>query len=122
MLTLWNINDDDDNVIILVIPREPASLGCHVADATRSRSPVGSSVVLGMRACLSFPLVAAGCRSGRGCRCRPCWAFAVIHLALVCWALAVGCQSLSSLHAVIESLGGGHHFGWLGLFVVVWLA
>ena len=55
MLTLWNINDDDDNVVVLVIPREPASLGCHVADATRSRSPVGSSVVLGTWACLSRP-------------------------------------------------------------------
>ena len=122
MLTLWNINDDDDNVVVLVIPREPASLGCHVADATRSRSPVGSSVVLGTWACLSFPLVAAGSRSGRGCRCRPCWAFAVIRLALVCWALAVGCRSLSSLRAVIESLGGGRRFGRLGFFVVVWLA
>ena len=122
MLTLWNINDDDDNVVVVVIPREPASLGCHVADATRSRSPVGSSVVLGTWACLSFPLVAAGRRSGRRCHCHPCWAFAVIRLALVCWALAVGCRSLSSLHAVIESLGGGRHFGRLGLFVVVWLA
>ena len=122
MLTLWNINDDDDNVVVLVIPREPASLGCHVADATRSRSPVGSSVVLGTRACLSFPLVAAGRRSGRGCRCRPCWAFVVILLALACWALAVGCRSLSSLRAVIESLGGGRRFGQLGFFVVVWLA
>ena len=34
MLTLWNINDDDDNVVVLVIPCEPASLGCHVVDAT----------------------------------------------------------------------------------------
>ena len=122
MLTLWNINDDDDNVVVLIIPREPASLGCHVADATWSRSPVGSSVVLGTWRCLSFPLVAAGRRSGRGCRCRPCWAFAVIRLALVCWALAVGCRSLSSLGAVIESLGGGRRFGRLGFFVVVWLA
>ena len=122
MLTLWNINDDNDNVVILIIPREPASLGCHIADATRSRSPVGSSVVLETWACLSFPLVAAGRGSGRGCRCRPCWAFAVIHLALVCWALAVGCWSLSSLRAVIESLGGGRRFGQLRFIVVVWLA
>ena len=122
MLTLWNINDDDDNVVVVVIPREPASLVCRVADATRSRSPVGSSVVLGTWACLSFPLVAAGRRSGCRCRCRPCWAFAVIRLALVCWALAVSCRSLSSLRAVIESLGGQHRFGQLGLFVVVWLA
>ena len=122
MLTLWNINDDDDNVVVLVIPCEPASLGCHVVDATRSRSPVGSSVVLGTWACLSLPLVAAGRRSGRGCHCRPCWAFAAIRLAPVCWALAVGCRSLSFLCAVIESLGGRRRFGRLGLFVVVWLA
>ena len=122
MLTLWNINDDDNNVVVVIIPPEPALLGCHVADATRSCSPVGLSVVLGMWACLSFPLVAAGHRSGHGCRCRPCWAFAVIHLALVCWALAVGCRSLSSFRAVIESLGGGRRFGRLGLFVVMWLA
>ena len=115
MLTLWNINNDDDNVVIVVIPREPASLGCHIADATWSRSPVGSSMVLGMWACLSFPLVATGRRSGCGCRCRPCWAFAVIHLALVCWALAVGCPSLSSLHVVIELLGGGASFWAAGV-------
>ena len=101
MLTLWNINHSDDNVVIVVIPCEPASLGCHIADATRSRLPIGSSVVLGTWACLSFPLVAAGRRLGHGCHCHPCWAFAVICLALVCWALAVGCQSLSSLCAVI---------------------
>ena len=114
MLTLWNINDDDDNVVVVVIPREPASLNCHVADATRSCSPVGSSVVLRTWACLSLPLVAAGRRSGRGCRCRPCWAFAAICLVPVCWALAVGCRSLSSLRAVIESLGhlGGHGCLW----------
>ena len=121
MLTLWNINDDDDNIVVLVIPREPASLGCHVADVTRSRSPVGSSMVLGTWACLSFPLVAAGRCLGHGCRSRPCWAFAVIRLVLVCWALAVGCRLLSSLCAVIESLGGGRRFGRLGFFVVVWL-
>ena len=114
MLTLWNINDDDDNVVVLVIPREPASLGCHVADATRSRSPVGSSVVLGTWACLSLPLVAAGHRSGHGCRCRPCWAFAAIRLASVCWALAIGYRLLSSLRAVIEVLGrlGGRGCLW----------
>ena len=122
MLTLWNINDDDDNVVVVVIPREPVLLGCHVADAKRSRSPIGLSVVLGTWMCLPFPLVAAGRRSGCCCRCRPCWAFAVIRLALVCWALAVGCRSLSSLRAVIESLGGGRRFGRLGLFVVVWPA
>ena len=122
MLTLWNINNNDDNIVIVIIPREPASLGCCVADATRSCSPVGSSVVLGTWACLSFPLVAAGRRSGRRCRCRPCWAFTVIRLALVCWALAVGCRSLSSLRMVIESLGRVRRFGQLGLFVVVWLA
>ena len=84
-------------------------------NATRSHSPVGLSMVLGTWACLSFPLVAAGRRSGRGCRCRPCWAFAVIRLAFVCWALAVGCRSLSSLRAVIESLGGGASFWAAGV-------
>ena len=33
MLTLWNINDDEDNIVVLVIPREPALLGCHVPDS-----------------------------------------------------------------------------------------
>ena len=33
-------------------------------NATRSRVPIGSFVVLGAWACLSFPLVAAGHRSG----------------------------------------------------------
>ena len=122
MLILWNTNDDNDNIVVIVIPCEPALLGCHVMDATQSCSPIGSSVVLGTWACLSFPLVAAGHCSGHGYRCHPCWAFTVIRLALVCWALAVGCQLLSSLHAVIESLGGGRCFGRLGLFVVVWLA
>ena len=73
MLTLWNINDDDDNIVVVI-------------------------------------------------RCCPCWAFTVICLVFVCWALAIGCRSLSSLRVVIESLGGGRRFGWLGLFVVVWLA
>ena len=122
MLTLWNINDDDDNVVVVVSLVSLVRLVAPSPNATRPRSPVGSSVVLGTWACLSSPLVAAGRRSGRGCRCRPCWAFAVIRLALVYWALAVACRSLSSLRAVIESLGGGRGFGRLGLFVVVSLA
>ena len=81
------------------------SLPCLVApspNATRSRAPVWSFVVLGAWACLSFPLVAAGRRSGRGCRCRPCWAFAAIRLAFVGWALAVvyrsrGCRGVGGL-------------------------
>ena len=71
MLTLWNINNDDDNVVVVIIPREPASLGCHIADVTWSRSPIGSSMVLGTWVCLSFPLVAAGRCLGRGCHCCP---------------------------------------------------
>ena len=32
ILTLWNINDNDDNIVVVVIPRGPASLGCPVAE------------------------------------------------------------------------------------------
>ena len=111
MLTLWNINNDDANIVtIIVIPREPASLGCHAMDATLSCLPVGSSVVLGTWVCLSFPLVATGCCSGHGCCCR--LSQSSIWCSFVCWALAFGCQSLSSLCAVIEVLG----------VVVVWAA
>ena len=36
--------------------------------------------------------------------------------------LCVGCwSSLSPLRAVIEVLGGCRRFGWLDLFVVVWV-
>ena len=83
-------------------------------NATRSRAPVGSFVVLGAWACLSFPLVAAGRRSGRRCRCRPSWAFAVIRLAFVCWALAVVCPSRGCRGA--EGLSSS---GRPGLLVVV---
>ena len=32
MLTLWNINDDDDNIVVIIIPREPGSLDCPVTE------------------------------------------------------------------------------------------
>ena len=44
MLTLWNINDDDNNVVV-VTPREPASLGCPVAE--RDTVPRARLVVRG---------------------------------------------------------------------------
>ena len=116
MLTLWNINDDDDNVIVVVIPREPASLGCPVAE--RDTVPLARWVVCGSGD-VGMPVVPT-CGSwssfGAWLSLSPCWAFTVIHLVL-----AVGCRSLSSLCAVIELLGRGRRFGRLGLFVVVWL-
>ena len=52
-----------------------------------------------------------------GCclRFRHCWAIALVRLTLICWTLAVICQSLSSLHAFIKLLGGWRHFGWPAL-------
>ena len=99
----------------------PPRLVALSPNATRSHAPVGSFMVLGAWACLSFPLVATGRRSGRGCRCRPCWVFAVIRLAFVGRLLAVVCRLFSSLHAVIGSFGGGRHFQRPGSFVVVWV-
>ena len=45
MLTLWNINDDDDNVVVVVTPREPALLGCPIAE--RDTVPCARWVVCG---------------------------------------------------------------------------
>ena len=90
MLTLWNINDDNDNVIVVVIPREPASLGCPVAEC--DTVPLARWVICGSGD-VGVPVVPT-----------------------------CGSWSLSSLHTVIESLGGGCRFGRLGLFVVVGLA
>ena len=89
-------------------------------NATRSRVPVWSFVVLAAWACLSFPLVAAGRRLGRGCHCRPCSAFTVIHLVFVGWPLAVLCWSLSlctwlsSRSAVGVVFGSQGHLWWCG--------
>ena len=71
---------------------------------------------------------------GRGCacRCRPS-ALSVIGGVVVVYVVAgrslafvgqffAGCwPSLSPLRAVIEVLGGCRRFGWLDLFVVVWV-
>ena len=45
MLTLWNINDDDVIVVVVVIPCEPALLGCPVAE--RDMVPLASWVIHG---------------------------------------------------------------------------
>ena len=110
MLTLWNINDDDDNVIVVVIPREPASLGCPVAE--RDMVPRARWVVCGSGG-VGVPVVpTCGCWSSFGAR--PCWAFAVIHLALVGWSLAVVCRLRSC-----RGVGGLLSSGWPGLLVVL---
>ena len=69
---------------------------------------------------------------GCACRCRSS-ALSVIGGVVVVYVLAgrslafvgqlfVGCwPSLSPLRAVIEVMGGGRRFGWLDLFVVVWV-
>ena len=71
---------------------------------------------------------------GRGCACRcRSSALSVIGGVVVVYVVAgrslafvgqlfVGCwPSLSPLRAVIEVLGGCRRFGWLDLFVVVWV-
>ena len=71
---------------------------------------------------------------GRGCACRcRSLALSVIGGVVVVYVVAgrslafvgqlfVGCWPLlSPLRAVIEVLGGCRRFGWLDLFVVVWV-
>ena len=71
---------------------------------------------------------------GRGCACHcRSSALSVIGGVVVAYIVAgrslafigqlfVGCwPSLSPLRAVIEVLGGCRRFGWLDLFVVVWV-
>ena len=84
------------------------SLLCLVApslNVTRSRAPVGSFVVLGVWACLSFPLVAAGRRSGL--------VLAGRSLSSV-WRLFVGRWPLFAGRAVVEVLGGCRRLGGRG--------
>ena len=74
-------------------------------NATRSHAPVGSFVVLGVWACLSFPLVAAGCRSGL--------VLAGRSLSSV-WHSFVGRWPSFSSRTVVEVLGGCRRLGGRG--------
>ena len=121
VLGTWACVSFPNFVVIIIIPHEPASLGCHVAECNkfllacwviRGSGSVGMPVIptcgcwASLRAWLSL-------LSLLGVRSHP--------LVLICSVLAIIGRSLSSLHVVIESLGGWHHFGWPGLFVVVWV-
>ena len=61
-------------------------------------------------------------RWGHCCHFQRCWVVALVCRALVCWTLAVIRQSLSSLCAFIESLGGWCRFRHPAVFVVVEVA
>ena len=95
---------------------------CHVADC--DTVPLARCVVCctGDVVWLSFPLVGAGGRLtvvGALLSFSSLLAVALVHRALVCWALGVVCWLLSSLRTFVESLGGWGRFGRLALFVVV---
>ena len=74
-------------------------------NATRSRMPVGSFMVLGAWACLSFPLVAAGHCSGL---------VLAGHSLSSIWRLFVGRWPSFAGCAVVEVLGGCHRLGGQG--------
>ena len=95
---------------------------CHIADC--DTVPLAHCIICGTgdAVCLSFPLVGAGRRLaviGVFLSFLSLLAVTLIRRGLVCWALAVVCWPLSSLHVFVESLGGWRHFGQLALFVVV---
>ena len=116
MLTLWNINDDDNNVVIIVIPCEPASLGCPI---------VKRDTVL-----LTCWVVCGSGDTGMPVIPTCCWSSFRAWLSLssllgVCSHLFGAGRQLPVIVLFARGyqvVGQGHCFGQLRLFVVVWLA